>query len=191
MSNHPSRRRLRLGILVPLLAVAALTGGCGSDEDDTSSAPACGLVDRALVDQALSDLPDTLSDGVGLVREDDSIRVDPDDARGAQCTQAAASDSGNVLDIRVTQPSRATVDERRAEASAPDAELKETCEPLETDGAVGSICLVDGRSKPVVHVYSIWSSRIITIDLSRTTGPRSGDRELAASIAQSVDEHLQ
>ncbi|WP_152631251.1 hypothetical protein [Agreia bicolorata] len=175
-----------------LLVVGLLMSGLAGCAPDSPNAvtPACGLVSPDLVEQAVPDLPRETSTGVGLIRDGDSITIDPDDAQGAECTQSSATDSGNALSIRITAPTEEGLDRLRAKHS--DAESKkETCEPLGMKGAIGSTCLVDGPSKPVVHVYSIWDSYVISIDLSRSEGPAADDRTLAAAIAQSVEEHLE
>lgn len=176
----------------PLLVVGLLIvglAGCASDSP-TAMVPACGLVSPELAMQAVPDLPRESSTGVGLIRDGDSITVDPDDAQGAECTQSSATDSGNALSIRITAPTEGEIDRLRAGSLDAD-DQKEGCEPLGVTGAIGSTCLVAGPSKPVVHVYSIWDSYVISIDISRSDGPAADDRTLAAEIAQSVEEHLE
>lgn len=173
-------------LLVVGLVIVGLTG-CAADSPK-ATLHACGLVSPELVKRAMPDLPREPSTGVGLIRDGDSITIDPDDARGAECAQSSATDSGNALTIRITAPTKDELDQLRAASS--DADSKETCEPLGVTGAIGSTCLVAGPSKPVVHVYSIWDSYVISIDLSRRDGPAADDRTLAAEIAQSVEEHL-
>lgn len=176
--------------MTPLLGIGLLTAGlagCAADSPKAVS-HACGLVSPDLVKQAMPDLPSEPSTGVGLIRDGDSITIDPDDAQGAECSQSSATDSGNALSIRITAPSKDELDRLRAASS--DADSKETCEPLGVKGAIGATCLVAGPSKQVVHVYSIWDSYVISIDLSRSDGPAADDRTLAAEIAQSVEEHL-
>jgi hypothetical protein len=177
----------------PLIAVGLLIAGlagCSSDSPNAMT-PACGLVSPDLVEQAVPDLPGESSTGVGLIRDGDSITIDPDDAQGAECTQSSATDSGNALSIRISAPTEEELDRLRAAPSDAEPTQKDTCEPLGVKGAIGSTCLVDGPSKPVVHVYPIWDSYVISINLSRSEGPAADDRTLAAAIAQSVEEHLE
>jgi hypothetical protein len=147
------------------------------------------LISPKLAAEAVPDLPDKMSDGVGLERDGDSISVDPDDAQGAQCIQSSATDPGSSLDIRITEPGKEQLARLRAEA-ADTSDAKATCEPLQDADALGSTCLVDGPGEDVVRAYTVSKTRVITVSLARSEGPQDADRALVASIAASVDDRL-
>lgn len=174
-----------------MIAATAVLTACGSDATDrsTASGPACGLISPKLAAEAVPDLPDKMSDGVGLERDGDSISVDPDDAQGAQCIQSSATDPGSSLDIRITEPGKEQLARLRAEA-ADTSDAKATCEPLQDADALGSTCLVDGPGEDVVRAYTVWKTRVITVSLARSEGAQDADRALVASIAASVDDRL-
>lgn len=162
--------------IVAGLACVATLGACTEDEPDpvrSAEPAACGFVDDATVREALGDAVNDPTDATTRL-------TDAPDLLGCRWTTAV----GTALTVTVTR----TQDDEAPAAAARWAEGCATPQPLDVEGATGSICQDTAFDAAGSELYATWSGDDLTmrLGLKRDGGAAPEDATRLRTVASDL-----